>query len=93
MEVWRHQLRFYYGSAKVYCRGLNVKAMNKYANRGVRNEQFGGCKQTNELKERVVGRWPAELPRFLFTSLFKVPLVRAPQGKKLRKTGTVDTEV
>lgn len=92
MEVWRHQRHYYY-TAKVYCSGFHVKAMNKYANRGVRNEEFGGCKQRKVLAERVVGLWPAEFPRFLFTSLIEVPLVRVPQGKKLRKTGRLDTEV
>ncbi len=70
-----------------------MKAMNKYAKRGVGNEELGECKQRKELAQRVVGLWPAEFPRFRFTSLIEVPLVRVPQGKKLRKTGRVDTEV
>lgn len=70
-----------------------MKAMNKYVNRGVGNEQLTECKQRKALAGRVVGLWPAEFPRFLFTSLIEVPLVRVPQGKKLRKTGRVDTEV
>lgn len=70
-----------------------MRAMNKYANRGVGNEELGHREQGDVLAERVVGLWPAEFPRFLFTSLIEVPLVRVPQGKKLRKTGRVDTEV
>lgn len=67
--------------------------MNKYANRRVGKEELGDCKQRKGLAGRVVGLWPAEFPRFLFTSLIEVPLVRVPQGKKLRKTERVDTEV
>lgn len=92
MEVLRHQ-RLHYYSAKVYCSDFHVKAMNKYANQGLGNEELGDCKQRKASAERVVGLRPAEFPRFLFTSLIEVPLVRVPQGKKLRKTGRVDTEV
>lgn len=67
--------------------------MNKYASRGAGNEEQGGCERRRGLAERVVGLWPAEFPRFLFAFLIEVPLVRVPQGKKLRKTGRVDTEV
>lgn len=92
MEVWRHQ-RLYYYSVKVYCSGFHVKAMNKYAIGGVVEEELGGCKQRKAHAGRVVGLWPAEFPRFVFTSLIEVPLVRVPQGEKLRKTERVDTEV
>ena len=93
MEVWRHQRHNYY-SAKVYCSDFHVRAMNRYATRGDGNEALGGCKQREGLAGRVVGLWPAEFPRFLFTSLIEVPLVRVPQGEKLRsKTARVDTEV
>ncbi|KAM3600057.1 uncharacterized protein V6R79_016658 [Siganus canaliculatus] len=92
MEVWRHQLHYYY-SAKVYCSDFHVKAMNKYAKRGFGDEELGGYKERKVLAGRVVGLWPAKFPRFRFTSLIEVPLVRVPQGKKLRKTGRVDTEV
>lgn len=67
--------------------------MNKYADRGVGNEELGDCKHREGLAGGVVGVSPAEFPRFLFASLIEVPLVRVPQGKKLRKTGRVDTEV
>lgn len=67
--------------------------MNKYANRADSNEELGDRKQREGLAERVVGLWPVQFPRFLFTSLIEVPLVRVPQGKKHRKTGRVDTEV
>ncbi|KAK5852055.1 hypothetical protein PBY51_023559 [Eleginops maclovinus] len=90
MEVWRHQ-RHNYSSAKVYCSGFHVRAMNKYANRGDGNEELGDCKHQGGLPERVVGLWPAELTRFLCTSLIEVPLVRVPQGKKLRKIRKFET--
>lgn len=67
--------------------------MNKYAHGGVAKEELGECKQRKGLAGRVVGLSPAEFPRYLFASLIEVPLVRVPQGKKLRKTGRVDTEV
>lgn len=68
--------------------------MSKYRHRGAGKEDLGNCKQRKGLAERVVGLWPAEFPRFLFTSLIEVlDLVRVPQGKILRKTGRVDTEV
>lgn len=53
MEVWRLQRHNYY-SAKVYCSDFHVRAMNKYANRGVGKEKLGGCKQRKRLAERVV---------------------------------------
>lgn len=92
MEVWRPQLHNFY-SAKVYCSDFPVRAMNKYVNRGVGNEEYGGWKHRKGLTERGVGLRLTELPRFLFAPLIEVPLVRVPQGKKLRKTGRVDTEV
>lgn len=67
--------------------------MNKYADRWVGKEEHGGCEQSEGPAGIVVGLWPAGFPRFLFTSLIEVPSVRVPQGKKLRKTGRVDTEV
>lgn len=66
--------------------------MNEYENRLVGNEVVGGHKQRKALGGSVV-RLRTEFPRSLFTSLTEVPLVRVPQGKKLRKTGRVDTEV
>lgn len=92
MEVWRPQLHSYY-SAKVCWSDFHVRAMSEYKDRGLGYEALGGCKQRNGLAERHVGLWPAEFPRFLFASLIEVPLVRVPQGKKLHKTGRVDTEV
>lgn len=68
-----------------------MRAMNKYANRGDGNEELGECKQRVGLAERVVGLWPAEFPRFLFTSLIEVSsVVGYHRGKKLRR---LDTEV
>lgn len=67
--------------------------MSKYRYRVIGNEDRGNCKQRKRLAERVVGLWPVEFPRFLFNSLIEVHLVRVPQGKILRKTGRVDTEV
>lgn len=67
--------------------------MNKYANRGVGNEELGGCEQREGLAEGVVGLWPAEFPRFRFTSVIEVPSVRVPRREKLRRTGRVDAEV
>lgn len=69
------------------------KAMNEYANRGVGNEDLGGRKRRKALAGSGVGLRTHEFPRSLFTSLIEVPLVRVPQGKKLRKTGRVDAEV
>lgn len=92
MEVWRHQRHSYY-SAQVCCSDFHVRAMNKYADRGLVNEELGDCKRRKGLAERDVGLWPAQYPRFRFASLIEVALVRVPQGKKLRKTGRVDTEV
>lgn len=92
MEVWRHQ-RSHYHSAKVYCSGFHVKAMSEYADGALGNEELGGCGRGQVLAERVVGPRPAKVPRFRFTSLIEVPLVRVPQGKNLRKTGRVDAEV
>lgn len=67
--------------------------MNEYANRLVGNEDLGGRKQRKALGGIVVGLRTSEFPRSLFTSLIEVRVVRVPQGKKLRKTGRVDTEV
>lgn len=72
---------------------FHVTAMNKYVNRGVGNEECGGCKPRKGLPERSVGLRLAELPRLLCASVIEVPVVRVPQGKKLLKTGRVDTEV
>jgi len=92
MEVWRHQ-RYNCSSAKVYYSDFHVRAMNKYVDRGDGNEELGECKRREGPTGRVVGLWPAEFPRFLFTVLIEALSDRVPLGKKLHKTGRVDTEV
>lgn len=68
--------------------------MNKNAKQGFGNVELSNCKHFKALAGEVLGLWLAEFLVFLFASLIEVPLVvRVPQGKKLCKTGRVDTEV
>lgn len=91
MEVWRHQ-RLHRRSAKVYCSGFHVKAMSKYANGALANQELGRCERGEVLARRVVGLRPPEVPRFGFTSLIEVPSVRVPQGRNSARR-QLDAEV
>lgn len=61
--------------------------MNKYANRGVGNEELGGCEQRRGPAGGVVGLRPAEFPRFLFASLIEVPFSQGTTGEETPQDG------
>lgn len=64
--------------------------MNKYANRWEGNKELGECERRAGLPQRVVGLWPAELPRALPAASTEELSVRVPHEKKL---GRRDAEV